>query len=134
MFESVPPRQDNAQRLLLPTPALTEFYGKRSGLTIAGTPVDEVFGILAQWMAPEDHSALVQEQKELFEKAREGQELYATIPIKLNNKHPIPRLRGRQFLPITIAYSKPDVMADRQVDYSLVIYVDLVEVYKAGQH
>jgi len=92
-----------------------ELFGRRSGLTIVGTSQEDLVRLLAPWMDSDDHEKFVNEQRELVRKAKEGAELFATVPIKLNSRHPVHHLRGRKFLPITVAYDSLCVLDDRQV-------------------
>jgi hypothetical protein len=66
-------------------------------------------------MDSDDHEKIVNEQRELVRKPKEGAELFATVPIALNSRHPVHHLRGRKFLPITVAYDSLCVLDDRQV-------------------
>ena len=53
-----------------------------------------------------------------------GEEIYAKVPFRINQNHPI-RVRGRSYLPITIAYSRPQMEQGIVVEDYLVHYVRL---------
>ena len=56
---------------------------------------EDIFKLLEKWMNPDDFKALYDEQVNLHENLNLGEEIYATIPLKLNANHPLPHFRGR---------------------------------------
>jgi hypothetical protein len=108
-----------------------DFYGRRSGLTIIGSDPDHLFNILERWMEPDDFERLKADQMLKGEAMIRGEEIYASAPIKINDKHPMERMRGHNFLPITIAYSYPEEQVGKTVEYFLVMYLDLKHVLTA---
>lgn len=108
-----------------------EFFGRRSGETIIGLDAARLFEICAHWMEPGDFKRFLSDQVKLSAAFERGEEIYATVPIKINQKHPVERMRGRRFLPITIAYSYPEELSGTQAVYAVVMYLDLNNVSKA---
>jgi hypothetical protein len=105
-----------------------EFFGRKSGTTIAGTDLKDILAILSGWMDQHDFDAFCSEQMGLYDNLRRSEELYATIPMKINQKHPYPSIRGREFLPIAIAYGKPEEIAGKIIEYAVIMYLDLDSV------
>ena len=56
-------------------------------------------------MDPDLFNNFVTDQQKLSEALARGEELYASIPMSINDLHPIEGFRGHSFIPVTIAYS-----------------------------
>jgi hypothetical protein len=106
-----------------------EFYGRRKGLRLRGTPLLKLFEeTLQRWMDEVDYQQFVADQKRMMEALSRGEEIAARTPMRLNHQHPSKIFRGGQYFPIVIAYSNP-VQRDRTtIHEGLVCYVDLTQL------
>lgn len=108
-----------------------EFFARRSGTSIVGLDISEIFDTLSQWMEPVDFKRFLKDQERMHSVVPKGEEIYAIAPMKINNNHPVERFRGRNFLPISIAYSGPEHTEGKIVEYFLILYLDLGDVREA---
>lgn len=105
------------------------FYARIANATIIGTELSEIFThILPQWIDKDDLTSYLSDQKRMLEAVKRGEEIYASIPMKINNKHPNRAFRGRSYLPITIAYSNPIQRDYAQIEDYLVLYLNIDEI------
>jgi hypothetical protein len=101
------------------------FYGRMAGRSVAGTSLEDLFTkTLSQWMDSQDFDRFVADQGRMLAAVKRGEEIYAKVPFRINQNHPI-RVRGRSYLPITIAYSRPQMEQGIVVEDYLVHYVRL---------
>jgi hypothetical protein len=107
-----------------------DFFARRKGTSIVGIDTSELLNTLSQWMEPGDFDRFLKDQERMGRAVSSGEEIYAIVPIKINNTHPIERFRGRNFLPISIAYSYPEHTEGKTVDYFLILYLDLDDIHK----
>jgi hypothetical protein len=110
-----------------------DFYGLRKGLSITGWNYDQVRKVISRWVEPEDLERFEADQTQTGGAMLRGEELFAKFPLKINDKHPLERMRGRSFLPIGIAYSYPEEQINKTVEYFLIMYLDLNDVSAAIQ-
>lgn len=105
------------------------FYGRIANRSIVGTSLGLIFdSIMPQWMSEDDLRRFIEDQRRMMEAIRRGEEIYASVPFKINQKHPNKDFRGGMYLPITIAYSNPEQQGDRRIEDYLVLYLRLDEV------
>lgn len=105
-----------------------EFYGLRAGATIIGKTYQELCEILTQWIDQDDFTRFLNDQSVLFDKFRRREEIYASVPIIINQAHPVERYRGRRFLPITLAYTSPMLGKKETAEDALVAYLNVDEI------
>jgi hypothetical protein len=81
-------------------------------------------------MEPGNFDRFLEDQERMRCAVSSGEEIYANVPIKINNTHPIEKFRGRSFLPISIAYSGPEHTEGKTIEYFLILYLDLDDIRK----
>jgi len=105
-----------------------EFFGRRRGKSIIGSTTEDLFDILSHWMDPDSFNNFVADQHNLSIALSRGEELYASVPMLINDRHPLEGFRGHSFIPITIAYSDLERSLSKTIEYFVVMYLDLHEV------
>lgn len=107
-----------------------DFFGRRKGISMVGADLTEIFETISQWIEPKDFKQFLDDQKRLDAAVQSGEELYASVPMKIGENHPMRRFRGGNFLPISIAYSGSERIEQKSFEYFLIIYLEVGNLFE----
>jgi len=118
------PTGNSTARVRAASPEANRFYGYEPGTKkLIDSDLPKLLSHLRTWMDDDDYKAFEKEQIEIGQAAAQGIPKFATVPIRLNNKHPFPALRHRAFLPMVLGVTAPT--PEGTTNYTIVLYLDV---------
>lgn len=92
---------------------------------LIGQPSGFLLERLENWMDQEHFCEFIADQERVYANIDRGYELYAKVPMIIDERHPFEELHRRRFMPITLAHSEPVIIDGKRIEDILVGYFDI---------